>query len=93
LLVVGFAGGDIPTVKVNRLLIGNTSVIGAASLEYFEYHPGAVADLWSHLGRLRNAGAALSPPVQAFPFPEARAALRSIEGREALGKVVLSVER
>ena len=29
-LVVGFAGGTIPEVKVNRLLLSNTEVIGAA---------------------------------------------------------------
>lgn len=27
LVVVGFTGGEIPTVKVNRLLLGNTSVL------------------------------------------------------------------
>ena len=29
LIVVGFAGGSIPEVKVNRLLLGNTEIIGA----------------------------------------------------------------
>jgi len=28
LLVLGFAGGEIPVVKVNRLLLGNTGVLG-----------------------------------------------------------------
>jgi NADPH2:quinone reductase len=31
LLVLGFTAGQIPTVKVNRLLLGNTAVLGAAS--------------------------------------------------------------
>ena len=39
LLVLGFAGGEIPTVKVTRLLLGNRGVLGAASLEYFEQRP------------------------------------------------------
>ncbi len=30
LLVIGFVGGEIPTVKVNRLLLNNTSVVGVA---------------------------------------------------------------
>jgi NADPH2:quinone reductase len=30
LLVLGFTGGDIPTVRVNRLLLANTSVVGVA---------------------------------------------------------------
>jgi NADPH2:quinone reductase len=31
LVVVGFTAGEIPTVKVNRLLLGNTGLLGAAS--------------------------------------------------------------
>ena len=34
LVVVGFTAGSIPEVKVNRLLLGNTSVVGAAWGEY-----------------------------------------------------------
>src|SRR5208282_4342930 len=30
LLVLGFSGGEIPAVKVNRLLLGNTGVLGVA---------------------------------------------------------------
>src|SRR5207248_1070069 len=34
LVVVGFAGGTIPEVKVNRLLLRNISVLGAAWREF-----------------------------------------------------------
>ncbi len=89
LVVVGFADGGIPTVKLNRLLLGNSSVIGAASLEYFGLKPDAVGDLWAMLMRLRTGGSLLPPPVEVFPFVDARGALRAIEGRTARGKVVL----
>ena len=90
LLVLGFAGGEIPTVKVNRLLLGNRGVLGAASLEYFEQRPRAIADLWAQLLALRSAGTLPDPPVQQFSFADARGALRAIADREAKGKVVLS---
>ena len=90
LLVLGFAGGEIPTVRVNRLLLGNRGVLGAASLEYFEQRPGAMVDLWAHLLGLRRAGTLPDPPVQQFSFSDARGALRAIADREAKGKVVLS---
>ena len=90
LLVVGFAGGEIPTVKVNRLLLGNRGVLGAASLEYFEQRPGAMVDLWAHLLGLRSAGSLPDPPFQQFSFSDARGALPAIADREAKGKVVLS---
>lgn len=90
LVVVGFTGGEIPTVKVNRLLLGNTGVLGAASREFFEQQPTAVAALWAQLVRLRRTGTLPDPPVEAYPFADGSSALRAIAGRKAQGKVVLS---
>ena len=39
LLVVGFAGGQIPVVKTNRLLLTNTTVMGAATRELWNHQP------------------------------------------------------
>jgi NADPH:quinone reductase len=90
LVVVGFSGGEIPVVKVNRLLLGNTGVLGAASREFFEQQPGTMADLWAQLLRLRRAGALHELPVRPYRFADARGALRAIAHRQATGKVVLS---
>ena len=89
-LVLGFAGGEIPAVKVNRLLLGNIGVLGVASREFFEQHPAAVARLWARLIDLRRAGVLPDPPVQLYPFADARGALRAIAARQAKGTVVLS---
>ena len=90
LVVLGFSGGEIPVVKVNRLLLGNTGVLGAASREFFDQQPAMVAGLWDRLLRLRRARALHDPPVQLYPFADARGALRAIAHRQAKGKVVLS---
>jgi NADPH2:quinone reductase len=90
LLVLGFSAGEIPVVKVNRLLLGNTGVLGVASREFFEQRPETVAELWAQLTELRRAGALEEPPVEAYPFADARGALRAIADRRAMGKVVLS---
>jgi NADPH2:quinone reductase len=90
LLVLGFAAGEIPTVKVNRLLLGNTAVVGVASREFFDQQPGTVAELWAQLLKLRQSGALPDPPVQRFSFANARGALGAIAGRQARGKVVLT---
>ena len=90
LLVLGFAGGEIPVVKVNRLLLGNTGVLGVASREFFEQRPALVAELWEQLMELWRTRMLTDPPVEAYPFADARAALRAIAERRALGKVVLS---
>jgi NADPH:quinone reductase len=90
LLVLGFAGGEIPVVKVNRLLLGNTGVLGVASREFFEQRPALVAELWEQLIELWRTRMLADPPVEAYPFTDARGALRAIAERRALGKVVLS---
>jgi NADPH2:quinone reductase len=90
LLVLGFAGGEIPVVKVNRLLLGNTGVLGVASREFFEQRPALVAELWEQLMELWRTRMLADPPVEAYPFADARAALRAIAERRAHGKVVLS---
>ena len=90
LVILGFSGGQIPAVKVNRLLLGNTAVLGAASREYFEQRPGTATSLWARLLELRQAGALPDPPVRRYPFADARGALRTIAHRQANGKIVLS---
>jgi NADPH:quinone reductase len=90
LLVLGFAAGEIPTVKVNRLLLGNTAVVGVASREFFDRWPATVAELWAQLLKLRQTGALPDPPMQRFPFADARGALEAIASRQATGKVVLT---
>ena len=90
LLVLGFAGGEIPVVKVNRLLLGNTGVLGVASREFFEQRPALVTELWEQLIELWRTRMLADPPVEAYPFADARGALRAIAERRALGKVVLS---
>ena len=90
LLVVGFAGGEIPAVKVNRLLPGNTGVLGVASREFSGQHPAAVAELWTRLIELRQTGVLPGPAVQLYPFADAPDALRAIAARKAMGTVVLT---
>src|SRR5689334_11047329 len=90
LLVLGFAGGEIPVVKVNRLLLGNTGVLGVASREFFEQRPALVPELWEELMELWRTRMLAYPPVEAYPFADARGALRAIADRRALGKVVLT---
>ena len=90
LVVVGFTAGEIPAVKVNRLLLGNTGVLGAASREFFEQQPATLTGLWAQLVKLRRVGTLPDPPVQTYPFADARSALRAIADRKARGKILLS---
>src|SRR5699024_1951716 len=89
LLVIGFTAGQIPEVKVNRLLLNNISVVGVGWGAYAMPRPGHVGSEWeAMLPHLRSG--ALRPVVGAsYPLEDAVKALTSLEGRTVTGKVVL----
>lgn len=90
LLVVGFTAGQIPEVKVNRLLLNNISVVGVAWGSYFMQHPHFMQEQWADLKPLL---ATLKPPILAtYPLEKAGEAVTALERRQALGKVVLAVK-
>jgi NADPH2:quinone reductase len=88
LLVIGFAAGSIPTVKVNRLLLRNVSVIGVAWGEYLNKVPGSAALFAWGLSQLVFLGLR-PPPPQRYPLSEGQAALQSLADGGVLGKLVL----
>jgi NADPH2:quinone reductase len=91
LVVVGFTGGAIPQVKVNRLLLRNVGVLGAAWREFILTEPGFVAEAAAGLGALIDKGQ-LSPLIGAtYPLEHGAQALRDLADRRAVGKLVLTV--
>lgn len=89
LLVVGFTGGEIPTVKVNRLLLNNIDVVGAGWGAWLASHPDYLAWQWTQLEPLLASGAVLPPRPHVFPLEQAGEAIAALENRTARGKVVL----
>jgi NADPH2:quinone reductase len=90
LVVVGFTGGAIPEVKVNRLLLRNTEVVGAGWGEYLLSSGLAYgAEVAAEIAKLAANGH-VNPPVGArFPLERAGEALAMLDTRHATGKVVL----
>jgi NADPH:quinone reductase len=90
-VVVGFTGGSIPEVRVNRLLLNNTEVIGAGWGAYVLGKPDVNREIGEGVLALAEQGF-VAPIVGArYALEDAAEALRLIEGRGALGKVVLDV--
>jgi NADPH2:quinone reductase len=89
--VVGFTGGSIPEVKVNRLLLNNTEVIGAGWGAYIMSKPDVTRAIGAALDELIAAGFVAPIVGQRFPLDRAADALKVIDGRGATGKVVLDV--
>ena len=91
LVVVGFTGGSIPEVKVNRLLLNNTEVVGAGWGAYVLGKPELNRETGAELHRLADAGFVAPIVGERFPLERASDALKAIEERRATGKVVLDV--
>jgi NADPH2:quinone reductase len=91
LLVIGFTGGDIPTVKVNRLLLNNVDAVGVGWGAWAATHPGYLAEQWAELQPLLASGTVSAPEPVVYPLERAGEAIASLENRSARGKVVVKV--
>jgi NADPH2:quinone reductase len=93
LVVVGFTGGSIPEVRVNRLLLNNIEVVGAGWGAAVLGNPDRAREIGTAIDRL-IAGGIVRPLVgERFPLEQAAEALKLLEGRRATGKVVLDIRR
>jgi NADPH2:quinone reductase len=89
LLVIGFTAGDIPTVKVNRLLLGNIDVRGVGWGAYVLARQGIAQADWQRLVPYLEAGK-IDPPIDTvYPLEEAGKAIARLGERTVLGKVVV----
>jgi NADPH:quinone reductase len=91
LAVVGFTGGGIPELKVNRLLLRNLTVVGVEMVAMDSEVPGTVRMVNDAVQALADAGRITTLIGARVPFERADEALRILERREAIGKVVVDV--
>lgn len=89
LLVIGFTGGDIPSVKLNRLLLNNIDAVGVGWGAWAMTHPGSLSQQWAELQALLASGAVPAPQPEVYPLEQAGKAIAALEQRTAKGKVVL----
>ena len=91
LVVVGFAAGTIPEIRVNRLLLRNVSLVGAAWGEAAAEDPGLPRRIHEDLLPMIEEGI-IRPPIGAvFDLDDAAEAYRLLAEREAVGKVVVRI--
>jgi NADPH2:quinone reductase len=93
ILVVGFAGGRIPSAPANRILFGALFVIGAPYGGFTQRNPERWAELMSTLLDKVRAGD-LKPLIhRRFTFEQAPEALGMVADRKVIGKCILLSER
>jgi NADPH2:quinone reductase len=91
LLVIGFTGGAIPEVKVNRLLLNNVDAVGVGWGAWAGTHPGYLLEQWAELEPLLASGKVSAPAPEVYPLERAADAIASLEDRSAKGKVVVQL--
>lgn len=92
LIVVGFAGGRIPTVAANRIMLKNVSVVGLNWGSYRDDRPDLVAECHRDICA-RIEGGALRPVLyRTYPFDDLLVALGDLESRRSYGKLVVRVQ-
>ena len=89
LLVIGFAGGRIPSMAANRVLLKNFSVVGVHWGRYLDDGSPLVDQWMDALFALYARGQVRPVIYRSFPLPDAADALAAITSRESYGKVIL----
>jgi NADPH:quinone reductase len=89
LVVIGFAAGDIPSVKVNYLLVKNISVSGLQWSDYRDRTPERIHDVQTDIFHLWKDGFVKPQLMKAYPFEELPAALDLIAAGQVRGKTVI----
>ena len=92
-VVVGFTGGSIPEVKVNRLLLNNIEVVGAGWGASAMSKPDFNREVGAEVNRLADEGFVRPIVGERFALEHAADALKAIDERRAVGKVVLELAR
>lgn len=89
LLVIGFASGEIPEIKLNRVLLKNISVVGLHWSAYPDREPERIDACFEGLFEMA-ARREIEPLISArYRLEEAGRALAALAGRKTVGKIVL----
>lgn len=93
IVIIGFAGGRIPTIKANYLLVKNITASGLYWGSYCGHDIERVGRVQDELFALYREGRIRPQVMKEFPLEEFREALAMISGRKVEGRVVLTTGR
>lgn len=93
LVVVGFAGGRIPDVRANYLLVKNITVTGLQSSDYRDKEPERYRAMMTEILELFRQGRLKPPRITEFPLERFSEALAALDRRSIPGRLVLTTGR
>ena len=91
LVVVGFAGGDIPAFRANYALLKNIAVTGLNWAAYRDRDPAWVKRVQAEIFDMLSAGDLRVPLQASWPMADVAKACAVLRNREVRGKVVLAM--
>jgi NADPH:quinone reductase len=90
LVVIGFAGGQIATIKANYLLLKNIEVSGLQVSDYKKKAPDDVHRCFAELFGLYETGKLAPFVMAAYPLERCAEALQHVRNRTVRRKIVLT---
>lgn len=93
LVVIGFAAGDIPSVKANYLLLKNISVLGLELSQYRQRAPERLVAAQAELFRLWRAGGLKPRVARQFSFEEIPEALEFVAAGRTGGRATIRIDQ
>lgn len=89
-VVVGFAAGRIPQVKVNYLMLKNIEISGVQVSDYRKRCPEMMRQCFDEILTLAAQGRVKPGEIQAYPLADFARALSDVVQRRAKGRMVLT---
>jgi len=89
MVIVGFAAGNIPTLKVNYVMLKNMELSGLQISDYRKRRPDLIHKCYADIFRLFEAGKLKAPPTVTFPLDSVKEALHRLRDRRLSGRIVL----
>jgi NADPH2:quinone reductase len=89
ILVVGFAGGQVPQIPANILMVKNVTAIGFYWGAHRKFAPESVASSFRELMGWINMGLLKPSDVMTFNMDDASEAMNTMKSRRSIGKIVL----
>lgn len=91
LLAIGFAGGDVPQVPANLLLVKNLSVMGLYWGGYLTFRPDVLTGSLQTLAGWIADGSLRPHVSHVYPLDRVAEALETLRARRSTGKVVVTM--
>jgi NADPH2:quinone reductase len=92
LVVIGFASGEIPSIKANYLLVKNIAVSGLQWSDYRDRTPDLVRSAQQEIFGFFTAGKIRPHISQRYPLARFHEALQLLKDGKAQGKIILQVQ-